>query len=66
MLTIKFFLKLLLLKYTTQSHKWVEFVVFLLCSKRFFSGYSGFTFLKNECLILFSETDYIYMFSVAN
>ena len=26
----------------TQCHKWVEFVGSLLCSERFFSGYSGF------------------------
>ena len=26
----------------TQRHKWIEFVGSLLCSERFFSGYSGF------------------------
>ena len=26
----------------TRRHKWVEFVGSLLCSERFFSGYSGF------------------------
>ena len=36
----------------TQRHMWVEFVGSLLCSERFFSGYSGFP--------LFSKTNMIW------
>ena len=42
----------------TQRHMWTEFVGSLLCSKRFFSRYSGFPpLLKNQHLIWFDWFD---------
>ena len=35
----------------TRRHKWVEFVGFLFCSERFFSGFSGFPVSKTPHLI---------------
>ena len=37
----------------TRRHKWIEFVGFLFCSERFFSGYSGFPVFKIPHLIWF-------------
>ena len=46
----------------TQRHMWVEFIVgSLLCSERFFSGYSGFSlFSKTSCNISKLQFDQDY------
>ena len=36
----------------TRRHMWVEFVGSLLCSERFFSGYSDFPFSSKTILLL--------------
>ena len=38
-----------------RHHMWAEFVGFLLCSERLFSGYSGFPLSKNQHLIWFES-----------